>query len=257
MRRKAGLDAPGVIDQPCLVVFGTAIPNHYYEALSERMLTNGFFARTIILDCGTRARGQSPVIRPVPNRILETADWWANFQPREGNLQNWHPVPTVVPLTDEAQKILDGARSEAEDEYAKSERLADTGGMALWGRVAEHARKLALIHAISENHFEPRIGRDAAQWASDFTSHQARRMQFMTQIHVAANPFHADCLKFLEKLREAPGRELPHSVLLKRMKTDAKTFHSLVTTLEQSGDLLVRTQLTAGRPARIYGLVEK
>ena len=118
MRRKAGLDAPGVIDQPCLVVFGTAIPNHYYEALSERMLTNGFFARTIILDCGTRARGQSPVIRPVPNRILETAKWWANYQPGEGNLQNWHPVPTVVPLTDEAKKILDGARSEAEDEYA-------------------------------------------------------------------------------------------------------------------------------------------
>jgi len=42
MRRKAGKEAPGAIDQPCLVVFGTAIPNHYYEALSDRMLTNGF-----------------------------------------------------------------------------------------------------------------------------------------------------------------------------------------------------------------------
>ena len=40
MRRKAGKETPGAIDQPCLVVFGTAIPNHYYEALSERMLTN-------------------------------------------------------------------------------------------------------------------------------------------------------------------------------------------------------------------------
>jgi hypothetical protein len=49
MRRKAGKDHPGAIDQPCLVIFGTAIPNHYYEALSERMLTNGFFARMMIL----------------------------------------------------------------------------------------------------------------------------------------------------------------------------------------------------------------
>ena len=57
MRRKAGKDAPGAIDQPCLVVFGTAIPNHYYEALSERMLTNGFFARMIILECGKRSSG--------------------------------------------------------------------------------------------------------------------------------------------------------------------------------------------------------
>src|SRR5690606_30224334 len=31
MRRKAGKESPGVIDQPCLVIFGTAIPNHYYE----------------------------------------------------------------------------------------------------------------------------------------------------------------------------------------------------------------------------------
>jgi hypothetical protein len=48
IRRKAGKEAPGVINQPNLVVFGTAIPNHYYEALSERMLTNGLFARMLI-----------------------------------------------------------------------------------------------------------------------------------------------------------------------------------------------------------------
>ena len=45
MRPKAGKPDPGAIDQPNLVLFGTAIPKHYYEALSERMLTNGFFAR--------------------------------------------------------------------------------------------------------------------------------------------------------------------------------------------------------------------
>ena len=71
MRRKAGREAPGAIDQPCLVVFGTAIPNHYYEALSARMLTNGFFAGT-------------------------------------GNLQNWHPEPRIIPQTEEARRILDG-----------------------------------------------------------------------------------------------------------------------------------------------------
>ena len=36
MRRKAGKESPGVIDQPCLVVYGTAIPTHYCGALSER-----------------------------------------------------------------------------------------------------------------------------------------------------------------------------------------------------------------------------
>jgi len=73
MRRKAGKESPGVIDQPCLVIYGTAIPNHYYQALSERMLTNGFFARMIILEAGPRAPGQEPSIRDLPPRVLATA----------------------------------------------------------------------------------------------------------------------------------------------------------------------------------------
>jgi hypothetical protein len=43
-------------------VYGTAIPTHYYEALSERMLTNGFFARMLIVESGPRSPGQEPGI---------------------------------------------------------------------------------------------------------------------------------------------------------------------------------------------------
>ncbi|PJA75529.1 hypothetical protein CO151_06220, partial [bacterium CG_4_9_14_3_um_filter_65_15] len=106
IRRKAGRDAPGAIDQPCLVVFGTAIPNHYYEALSERMLTNGFFARMIVLECGSRSTGREPRLLPLPERVLETAQWWADFRAGTGNLENWHPVPQIVPHTGEATSVL-------------------------------------------------------------------------------------------------------------------------------------------------------
>ena len=71
-RRKAGQDTPGVIDQPCLVVYGTAIPAHYYESLSERMLTNGFVARMIAVESGPRGPGQEPSLREIPPRILDT-----------------------------------------------------------------------------------------------------------------------------------------------------------------------------------------
>jgi len=255
MRRKAGKESPGAIDQPCLVVFGTAIPNHYYEALSERMLTNGFFARMIILESGKRSAGQEPRIEPPPPRVLESAKWWADFRPSSGNLEPWHPVPRVVPITQEAAHILIENRLEAEAEYAKAETSGDTVGTAVWGRVTEHARKLALVYAVSENHANPEVGKRAVQWARRFVMHQARRMLYMTQAHVAANPFHAECLKLLEKLRGAPGLELPHSVLLKRMKMDTKNFMLIVNTLEQRGDIVVRNNPTATKPGRFYQLV--
>jgi len=256
MRRKAGKEAPGAIDQPCLLVFGTAIPNHYYEALSERMLTNGFFARMIVLECGTRSAGREPRLLPLPNRVLETARWWGDFRSGTGNLENWHPVPQIVPQTDEAKAVLIETRLEAEAEYAKAEAADDSVGTAVWGRASENTRKLSLIYAVSEDHEHPEIGRAATEWASHLVLHQARRMLFMAQSHVADNPFHAECLKFLQKLRNAPGQELPHSLLLKRMKIDAKSFLGLVTTLEQRGDIVIRTQTTPGRIGRFYRLAE-
>jgi len=256
MRRRAGKESPGSIDQPHLVIFGTAIPNHYYEALSERMLTNGFFARMIILECGTRSAGQEPRVLAIPERVLETAKWWAQFCPGVGNLDKWHPVPQIVPHTEEARKVLIETRLEAEAEYAKAEEACDPVGTTVWGRVNEHARKLALLYAVSDNHEKPVIGQAAAEWARRFIIHATRRMLFMAREFVADNPFHAECLKVIKKLREAPGKELAHSVLLKRVKLDAKSFLSLMETLEQQGDILVRTQPAAGpgRPTRFYRL---
>lgn len=256
MRRKAGKGAPGAIDQPCLVVFGTAIPNHYYEALSERMLTNGFFARMIILECGKRSPGQEPSLRELPERVLATAKWWADLRPGTGNLQNWHPVPLVVPHTEEAKGILIETRLEAEAEYGRAEGADDAVGTTVWGRVSEHARKLALLHAVSENPERPEIGKAAAEWARRLVIHQTKRMLFMAQAHVAESPFQAECLKALQKLRGAPERELSHSVLLKRMKMEAKDFLALVTTLEQRGDIVTQTESTRGRPGRVYRLAD-
>jgi hypothetical protein len=256
VRRKAGKESPGVIDQPCLVLFGTAIPNHYYEALSERMLTNGFFARMIILEAGQRAAGQEPCIRDLPPRVLETAKWWAEFQPGEyrGNLLGIHPVPLVVEHTDEARQRLIEARKEAEGEYAKAEAKSDAVGTTVWGRVSEQTRKLALLYAISENHEAPQISLAAVEWASRFATHQTRRMLFMAAGHVAENPFHAECLKVMQKLRAAPNRELPHQVLLKRMKMEATRFRELMQTLMVQGDVRASDLITTGRTGTVYRL---
>ena len=257
MRRKAGKEWPGAIDQPCLVVFGTAIPNHYYEALSERMLTNGFFARMIILESGPRPTGQEPCIRDLPPRVMAAAKWWADFRPGTGNLESWHPVPAVVEHTDEARRVLIESRMEAEAEYAKAEAKGDAVCTTVWGRVSEQARKLALLYAVSENHQAPRIGLPAVRWATRFVEHQTRRMLFMAQSHVADNPFHAECLKFMEKLRGASGKKLKHSVLLKRMKVDARGFREIVDTLVQRGDVEVITTPRAGAPRVDYRLLDQ
>jgi hypothetical protein len=239
MRRKAGKENPGAIDQPSLTIFGTAVPTHYYEALSSRMLTNGFFARMIVLEAGPRGDGQEPSIRDLPQRLVETARWWSDFTPgeRAGNLFAIHPVPAVVPQTDEARELLIETRLAAEAEYSRAEAKSDEVGTTVWGRVSENVRKLALIYAVSQDHQNPTIGRDAVAWASAFVQHQTRRMLFMASQHVAEGEFDAECLKVIRRLTAAPNCTLNHSVLLKRMKLKSTEFEEIMKTLVVRGDV--------------------
>lgn len=255
MRRKAGKEPAGAIEQPCLVIYGTAIPTHYYAALSERMLTNGFFARMLIVEAGKRGEGQEPKIADIPSRILETATYWANFQPGKGNLDKFFPIPRIVAYTDEAQSLLIESRRQCEAEYAAAEERGDAVGTTVWGRTNEHIRKLALLYAISTNHREPSIDASAACWATEFATHQTRRMLFMAQSHVAENPFHAECLKVLKKLRDAPDHMIVHSVLLKRMKLDAQTFVKVIETLRQRNDIEIVSVKTATKTGNAYRLM--
>ena len=79
----------------------------------------------------------------------------------------------------------------------------------------------------------------------------------MAASNVAENPFHAECLRLVGKLRKSPERTLAHSVLLKRMKMEAKVFHQLIDTLIQQGDINVISAETAGRPQRGYRLTDQ
>jgi hypothetical protein len=255
MRRKAGKEPAGAIEQPCLVIYGTAIPTHYYAALCERMLTNGFFARMLIVEAGKRGEGQEPRIVDIPPRILETATYWANFQPGKGNLDKFYPIPQVVQYTSEAQSLLIESRRQCEAEYAKAEARGDAVGTTVWGRTNEHIRKLALLYAISASRREPSIDASAATWATRFALHQTRRMLFMAQSHVAENPFHAECLKVLKRLREAPDHLLTHRILLKRMKLDAQSFQRVIETLRQREEVEVVPMKSATKSGIGYRLL--
>ncbi len=262
MRRKAGIPSPGkapgpgVIDQPSLVIFGTAIPNHYYEALSERMLTNGFFARMIILEAGQRGTGQEPSICDLPKRVMDTASWWSKFHPGDhrANLVEVHPVPAIVSYTDQARRLLIETRKEAEAQYALAESKSDAVGTTVWGRVSEQTRKLALLYAISENHVSPSIGIEAVRWASQFVMHQTRRMLFMAAGHVAENPFHAECLKLTRKLRDSPDRQMTRNNLMRAMRCKQADFDQILGTLMTQGDIIPMEIPTKTKPAQGYRL---
>ncbi|XZE55787.1 bifunctional DNA primase/polymerase [Planctomycetaceae bacterium SH139] len=260
MRRKAGKDAAGVINQPNLVIFGTAIPNHYYDALSERMLTNGLFARMLIFECGKRGKGQEPKIRDVPDSIMENADWWENYRPGAGNLVDWNPTPTIVPHDIDAGRLLVDARMNAETEYEKAEEASDPVGTTVWGRVSEQTRKLALLHAVSRRCRDPVIDAEAARWAIEVVEHQTRRMLFMAAGHVARNGFDAmakELVRFLKAWKTKHGdKPMPEWELTRRLPWRPSDHKEVIELLEKQRLVVRELRQSKTRSGFVYRLLE-
>lgn len=244
------------VDQPHLTLFGTATPQYFYQSLSRRMLSNGFFARLNIIDVGRRSEGQKPgSARNLPDSILKTAKWWAQFDPGDGNFMNFHPAPRVVHFTPEAESAIEELRHMTEVEYGKAEEENDEVGRTAWSRTCEHATKLALIYACSENHKAPKMTIEAVRWASDFAMHQTRRQLFLAGVHVADNPFHAECLKVMKILRERTDQTMARRELMRAMRCKAADFDQVIGTLAQWGEVEPVSIPSATKTAMGYRLI--
>jgi len=254
MRVKAGKNANrGVIDQPCLCIFGTAIPKNFYESLSNKMLTNGFFARMLIMETGKRSSGQDPAGDDLPESIIAIARYWSELRIGKGNLESWHPTPNVVPYTPGAKAILAELRTHADMQYAKAEAANDTVGMAIWARANEKARRLALVYACSANHASPVVDEPAARWAGQLVSHQTKRMLHMAFEHASENEFDAKRKRVLREIRNAPGGRITKTALCRRLRAiPSRERDEIILALVEAGDVRIETVNTTGAPRQEY-----
>lgn len=263
MRARAG-DPPKTIKSPHLTLLGTAIPKHFFEALTERMLTNGLVGRMLVIDSTAPRVGQEGRIVEVPERILEAAKWWGAFHAPSNNMGavvSGDPavkvVPVEVPSSHEAEEIYRAFRAEADGTYAATEGDEEAeGGRTVQARAYQTARKLGLLYAVSESRERPRIGTEAALWATGFARQQADRLLDLVEHHGVANPYEAELQRILRLLWRAPGSKLQRSKLLKKLKAPAKLMDDWISTLKQRGDVVVSTVKTGkrGRPATFYRL---
>ncbi|MEW4530613.1 bifunctional DNA primase/polymerase [Maioricimonas sp. JC845] len=258
-RKKVGKQR-GYIDQPCVCLYGTAIPETFYKSLSLKMLTNGWFARLLILETPRRGEGrEDDETEDIPQSILETARWWSEFQPgRAGNLQEFHPEPIRVEASPDAKQRFRHFRKASDAEYRRGEQAGNQAQMAIWARSVEKARRLALIYACSENHVEPLITEAAADWACRLIAHQTRRMLFMAGLHVSDSDFEAKCKRVLEVLHEwrnQHGEEwMAYRDLSRKLRWSKRDHDEIRATLLDQELIDYDVQKTGGRCRQVYRL---
>lgn len=239
-----------VVDQPCVSVYGTTVPEHFFESLTADSLADGFVARLLVFEAPTDAPArQRRPLQDIPGSILDAARWWGDYKPG-GNLRSEHPVPRVAPMTSEGGAVFDSLA------LMVDERLADESdaGRALWARAEEKACRLALVYACSADRENPVIDEAAASWACDLSEHLTRRMLHVCHEWVAEGQFDARQKRVLRIVRRADGR-ISRSDLCRRTQwLTQRERQEVIDNLLETGQLREERESTATKPRVVYAL---
>ena len=250
-RGKAYADAKRnkVVDQPCVSVYGTTVPEHFYESLTADSLSDGFIARLLVFEANTTPARQRVKARPVPEAIKQAAAWWGSFKPG-GNLAAEHPEPLVIEATPEAGALFDALAAMVDVELGKP----DQAGRSVWARAEEKACRLALVYSCSANAQKPVIDANAARWACDLSVYLTRRMLYIAHEWVADGVFDARQKRVLRIVRKADGKISRSELCRKTQWLTQRERQEVIDNLVETGQIEQVTEETATRPRVVYAL---
>ena len=242
------------IQNPYLVIFGTAIPEMFFQSLNKRLLANGLIARCLIFEAGERGKKNHAQFIKVPESIIRQVRTILHYGQSRGNLCVEFPTPMVIQATKDATELLDKLDEKYDGIYEKYDKLKAIVPTAFWARAFEKVCKLSILYAVSENVNDPVISADAVKWASRFVEYQINKTLFLTNAYSFENPFDEKCQKALRYIREAGGM-YTHSALLKRMHESREVFRQIIETLKENGSIIADEYKTdAGRTIMYYRL---
>ncbi len=239
------------IDQPHLVIFGTATPEKFWNNLTVDSIEDGFMGRILPLEVTGYGETQEPEIMEIPQTILDQAKAWAEFS-TGGNLSLISPNPVVYRMTQDASDRHMKYCRDIDDKIPKDGTHKSTDG--LWKRARGRAASLALLFAAS------RIGPstsgvidlDDVELSIKVVNWITRRTIFkvMTQVH--ENEFQKNCNRILEIIRKQP---LDATQLNHRAKwLTSKQRKEILFHLEECGDIESKSVSTKTKSRIVYSV---
>ncbi|WP_281826160.1 PriCT-2 domain-containing protein [Jannaschia rubra] len=244
------------IVQPCLCVYGTTTPLHFWGALQGANVVDGSLARFIILPSEedypdeNRRAGLRTSPRPLIAGLQRLAEGVGRTS---GNLAGRTSGPETavdpmtVPMDDDAQARFDAL---GEEITAELRAAAGTFQTPILARIAENAAKVALVLAVGRDAVQPVIRLEDAVWAIEFVRHFARRTIDAVERHVADTETEAHLKRLREIIRKAGTAGVTKSELTRASQwLRARDRDDILLTLVESGDIVPVEQQTGGRKA--------
>lgn len=251
-RGKAYADARRnkIIDQPCVSVYGTTVPEHFFQSLTAEGLSDGFVARLLVFEAHTMPERQRHALTKPPEELIAAARWWGDLKPG-GDLRGEHPRPLVVPATTAAVRAFDALAHEVDVELSAQAN----DGRSLWARAEEKACRLALVYACSANRNQLLIDEPAANWACELVALLTRRLLQLADQWVADGSFDARQKRVLRIVHAAGGKISRNELCRKTQSLSVRDRAEVIDNLKATGQIIEFVETpTSGRSRTVYAL---
>jgi hypothetical protein len=235
------------IDQPHAVVYGTAVPDGFWDGMTKESISDGLLGRMMIFEAAGYVSKKRPKLVDPDSKLIESIQWWVEFKPG-GNMSREFAQPVTAHHTDESRERYE-SHLDAIDERKKTDGVE---GAALWSRAGEKVAKLALLFAISRQPCEERIAIDLCDvnLAIRLSNWLTRRMLEKAGLHVSKNEIESSRKKVLQIVMESPEGKIRLNELTRRTQwLGRRTRSEYLDELKEMGLLDIVTETTSGRPA--------
>ena len=250
------------INQPCLCVYGTTTPMHFWNALQGSNVLDGSLARFIILptDDDYPEENVGAGIRVPPAALIEGLRRIAAGGGREsGNLVGRTAGlatavdPMIVAMQPGAKEVFRRLGAEITKELREARGTAFT---AILARIGENAQKLALVRAVGIDPANPAISSADSEWAIGLVRHFAMRTMIAVERHVADNETERNHKRMLEIIRTPGDGGLSKSELIRRTQfVDKRQRDEILLTLIEAGLVSTTMRTTSTKTGLAYRAV--
>lgn len=192
------------IDQPCVCLYGTTVPQHFFSALTHDEAEDGFLARFFIASGDSDPVEQSAGMEAPPQSLVDAvvaiASRPRNVNPR-GNIDAALVArPPVYAMNAEASQLFQTLSAEIAD---RRESHRQAGIAAIWGRCWEQSAKAALVIAASRNEGDLVITGADAQFGIDLGKWSCASMAAHIANYVAENETENTAKRVERMIRDA------------------------------------------------------
>ncbi len=246
------------IDQPCLSIYGTSVPSHFYDSLSGSDAIDGFLSRWLLFeskDYTMEEEDPELAFSAVPQAMIDLCKKWKempfNSDVNKGNLDDAvRVVPKLIPCSPQASVHLKAFATDTRKSAMKKELSGDITG-SIWSRAGEHARRLALIGCEGDV-----IELKVAEWAVKLAKNCCDYMSYAINDYVSSSELESQTKRVLRYVRDrksAGDGWISRAELTRAFQAiQARTRNEILSSLAERGELIEERHAGSGRPKIRY-----